>query len=348
MAVFPLLRHPDSYRACTTDLLADAQAQQHWLHVYATHTDAQLDAAAQIGVPVAARHEARRQWLALLDELAADPARFGPLDILRLDYLRNGVLHPLGIRDEYQHLKTRENEAAIATLPERLQQLDVLDDDDCRLTELFRGILAGNLFDMGASATAKQYAAGSVPFPQTLDRVPKRPWRYDGVEAAAQQLRSGLINRAVIFADNAGADVVLGVLPLARELVRRSIDVTITANAEPAHNDITYPELEALLGRVAEFDEAFGSPLLRLINSGNDAPLIDLANISDELADASVDADLVVLVGMGRAIESNFHAKFVCPSWKVAMVKDEQVARSIDAELFDAVVKVEPGPGLAD
>ncbi len=43
--------------------------------------------------------------------------------------------------------------------------------------------------------------------------------------------------------DNAGTDVVLGMVPLARELLRRGTNVVLSANSTPALNDITHPEL---------------------------------------------------------------------------------------------------------
>lgn len=50
---------------------------------------------------------------------------------------------------------------------------------------------------------------------------------------------------------HAGADVVLGMLPLARELLRGGAEVVLCANTLPAINDITAQELQDLLGKVA-------------------------------------------------------------------------------------------------
>ena len=46
---------------------------------------------------------------------------------------------------------------------------------------------------------------------------------------------------------NAGADAVLGMIPLARELLRGACEVVMVANAQPAINDVTVWELQALL-----------------------------------------------------------------------------------------------------
>ena len=56
------------------------------------------------------------------------------------------------------------------------------------------------------------------------------------------------------------------------------------------------------------------------------------------------DADLVVLHGMGRAIHTNYHARFACDALKIAVVKSEVVARQLGARLFDGIVRFEPAP----
>lgn len=58
--------------------------------------------------------------------------------------------------------------------------------------------------------------------------------------------------RALLLMDNSGADAVLGMIPLARELLRRGTDVVMVANSQPAINDITAPELELVLQAAAK------------------------------------------------------------------------------------------------
>ncbi len=115
--------------------------------------------------------------------------------------------------------------------------------------------------------------------------------------------------------------------------------MVLTANTRPTLNDVTHDELTELLARAAPMDGALGSSRLTLVASGNGAPLIDLRQVSDELARVSRGADLVVLVGMGRSVESNHSARFTCPVWKIAMIKDAQVAESLGGSMFDAVFK---------
>ena len=338
VAVFPLLAHPAEYRACETDLLIDEAARTYWLDLFETAFEIQLQASASVGSDAAACDRARKTLKHALGEIRRHPAWHGRLDILLLDMLRREALHENNIIDEFRLIKQRENDAALAALPARLSELDAAAGPEL-MEQLVRGILAGNLFDMGVPGTASRYARRTIPFRETLAGLPARPWLFDGLEKASAWLINHVPRRVVIFADNAGADVVLGLLPLARYLINHGIEVIVAANHRPALNDVTAGELRDLVQRAAEADRIFASPLLRIADSGSASPLIDLAQISDELADAAAGADLVILIGMGRGIESNWAAPFTCASWRIAMLKDPQVAMSVGGAMYDAVVR---------
>jgi type II pantothenate kinase len=78
---------------------------------------------------------------------------------------------------------------------------------------------------------------------------------------------------------------------------------------------------------------------IELVSTGTGEPLIDLAAVSDELNDAARDADLVILEGMGRGVESNLNARFSCDALNLAMIKDEAVARRAGGKVFDLVCR---------
>jgi uncharacterized protein with ATP-grasp and redox domains len=338
VAVFPLLANPERYRACDTDLLEDRAARNYWLELFRTHFDVQLEAAASIGVLIDNRRAARIAFDRELELVQLQPDRHGRLDILVLDQLRHEALVRNGIIDEFRLIKERENTLALALLGEWLAQIDRIPQEH-RLEFIVRGMLAGNLFDMGVKETSSHFSSGAATFEQSIARVPRRPWLIDHLERAHGDWIANQPRKAVIFADNAGADAVLGVLPLAQEMLRSGTQVILAANEAPSLNDVTIDELRDLVAHAAEYDPVFCSQQLQLISSGNAAPLIDLANISDELAAASTDADLIVLVGMGRAIESNFRARFTVRCWRIAMIKDPQVARTVGGKVYDAVFR---------
>jgi type II pantothenate kinase len=127
--------------------------------------------------------------------------------------------------------------------------------------------------------------------------------------------------------------------------------VILAANTSPSLNDITAEELNVMVEGIAEWDAVIGGALARgeieVIASGCGTPLIDLSRVSVELAEAVVrrGVDLVVLEGMGRAVESNLHAKFTCDVMNLALVKDPDVARHIGGEMYDQVMRFEAGRG---
>ena len=343
MAVFPLLAGDSEYRVCDTDLLVNDAARAYWLELFENHFDTQLEAAASTGTDAAARARARKAMDREIALLREAPDRHGRLDILVLDELRRRALSAGNIVDEFRLIKDRENEAALKVLPARLAMLDGL-PADVRPEQLVRGLLAGNLFDMGVRDTGARFAAGAVPFDEALAAVPDRPWLFDELDAAWRWLAQCRPGKTVVFADNAGADIVLGLFPMARHLLAGGGEVLIAANHVPALNDVTAAEVAGLLERARRIDEAFASSRLRIIDSGCVSPLIDLMQISDDLADAARGADLILLLGMGRAVESNWSARFTCASQRIAMIKDPQVARSVRGRMYDAIVRFDAPP----
>jgi type II pantothenate kinase len=80
---------------------------------------------------------------------------------------------------------------------------------------------------------------------------------------------------------------------------------------------------------------------LKLVASGNGCPLIDLGQVSVELAEEAASADLVILEGMGRALQSNHGARFKCDVMKLAMVKDAHVAEKLGCPLMACFCRFE-------
>lgn len=53
----------------------------------------------------------------------------------------------------------------------------------------------------------------------------------------------------------AGSDVVLGMIPFMRELLKRGTEVVLCVNSVPSINDITVPEMQGIMNRVCAIDE---------------------------------------------------------------------------------------------
>jgi Damage-control phosphatase ARMT1-like domain len=246
-----------------------------------------------------------------------------------------------------------------------------------------------------------------------------------------------------MFIDNAGADAVLGMIPLAREFLCMGAEVVLAANSHPALNDVTAPELEHLIdtfcapvcpiidlarraaraaadacatasvppfpgtlprppsrGTLSQAADPFGSdssgnfdgsagggnvpggptartherkpsfhsnavaspqagsagnsggggssigvePKLFVCSSGGRGPCLDLRAVSREVAEACAGVDLVVIEGMGRAVHTNYHARFKCSVLKLAMIKTQWVAeRLFGGKLFDCMCRFDEG-----
>ncbi len=351
--IFPLLADPIGYVACPWDLGENDERRAYWLKLFHDHyirllelavADA-LDRGVSEDVAESQAAQARAAFGAYLRHVQAEPAAFGRLTILTICEARERTLRKAGIPDPYRLDKQRENETAMALLPGVLAEIDALDGGE-RIERVMRGVFAGNIFDLGAVSTIELFKNGRVDFRHTLSKLKPRPWFVDHLDAWRERLLNGEPYKcAVMFVDNAGPDVLLGMVPLARELLRAGTGVILTANATATLNDVTHDELTALINTIAGTDALIGEALksgqLELVTSGNGAPLIDLRRVNPGLAEAIYrrDVDLCVIEGMGRAIETNFDARFNCDTLKLAMVKDPGVAEAIGASLYDLVLR---------
>jgi len=64
-----------------------------------------------------------------------------------------------------------------------------------------------------------------------------------------------------------------------------------------------------------------------------------LSQVSPALASACADCDLVILEGMGRAIETNLNARFTCHALRLGMIKHPEVAQCLKGRLYDVVCR---------
>jgi type II pantothenate kinase len=252
-----------------------------------------------------------------------------------------------GIPDPFEKTKARENAACLPLYPQVVTELDRCASERDALLLAINGIFAGNIFDLGAGATTKMFAEKSPDFLEVRKGLMgKRPWLVDQFEAFADGMLGGgkaAYRQALFFCDNAGSDFVLGVMPFCRLLAKRGTRVVIAANRLPALNDMTHGEVQALLPQLQALDPVLDalvrSGKLRAIDSGGIAPLIDLRMLSEEVNRCAAETDLLILEGMGRAIETNFEALFTCDALKLAMIKEEIVARRHGGKNFDTVCR---------
>lgn len=348
LAVLPQLLDLDRYRPCDWDLKADAAGRAYWAGVFRENLTPLLGAIEET-YPDADRDRLNRfrdRFQGALRDILVHPEQYEEINILTFVAVRQRLQREFGFTDPYQSRKRRENEIAFLLLPEILRESDSATQRD-RPRLLALNLMAGNLFDLGASAAMEHYANHDHDYYRLRDSLPKRPWLVDAGEIWADFWeRTNPVRHAAVFVDNAGSDIILGCFPLARWMMRRGTRVTLLANSEPTLNDVTASECADLVETAAQIDPELSryrqTGLLAVRGSGNWAPLIDLRQLSEECVAAINDADLIVLHGMGRAIESNYYAKFSCPALHSAVLKDEAVARRLGGRLFDCVFRFQP------
>ncbi|KAL4457774.1 hypothetical protein ABPG75_012639 [Micractinium tetrahymenae] len=270
------------------------------------------------------------------------------LGCLELCQLREEALRAAGFVDIFRQIKAKENAGALGLLRDVCAELDQHTEQRDRWDAVLRGVFAGNIFDLGCAATTDMYHQEGISFHASRDKLLARPWVVDDLDALLDRLCSHKYQRAVLFVDNSGSDVILGMLPLTRELLRTGATVIIAANSAPSINDITAAELDALLPQVCVADpvlcKGVSSCKLQVVPNGSGLPVIDLSKVSAELAEAAAGADLVVLEGMGRSIETNLHVKLSCDTVNLGMIKHPEVAASLGGRLYDCVCRFRSAP----
>lgn len=355
MVPFPLIPKPIevNYRACTIPYRFPSDnpkiatpTEISWINVFANSIPsfkkrAESDTTV-LDAPSRAQQFAER-YGGILEDWKKDPeSHGGPPDGVSLGRAREHLLRELGFMDIFKKVKDEENAKAISLFPEVVSLSDAIEDEGERLQNLVRGMFAGNIFDLGSAQLAEVFSRDGLSFLATSQNLVPKPWVIDDLDSFQSNWFKNHWKKAVIFVDNSGADIILGILPFAREMLRRGMQVVLAANDLPAINDVTYTELTEILSQLKDEDgQLIGVDTSKLLvaNSGNDLAVIDLSRVSQELADISADADLVIIEGMGRGIETNLYAQFKCDSLKIGMVKHIEVAEFLGGRLYDCVFK---------
>ncbi|XP_065055956.1 4'-phosphopantetheine phosphatase-like [Rhopilema esculentum] len=346
----PLLLNPDKYKPDLEDLVADEKARDYWLNCFEQGIDVFVDQAVQ---SQSGREDARErgekfrdQFLHRIKILRSQPYRFGGLFVRTLLDTREQFLVSFGFYDPYLQIKQEENEAAVCLFESRIKQLDQLPNAE-KQVELITGLLAGNFFDWGAGEVVKCIKNGTFTFEDAKKKLQKRPWLCDDLDAWLQRCEGPPYKLAVIFVDNSGGDIVLGVFPFARELLQKGTKVILAANSYPAINDVIFSELLIVSERIAEIcpviRNALSTQQLVVMETGEGSPCIDLRRIDASLAEEMRKADLIVLEGMGRSIHTNYSARFSCDMIKLAVLKNPWLALKFGGKTFDIMFKFRLG-----
>jgi len=305
-------------------------------------------------------------YLDFLDELAIGSALDTISTIHEATILREHLLRAHGLADPYLEIKNQE---ARAILPAAIIACENAWADGANqrdpgpvgrqdIPEPLVGILAemfaGNLFDLGSKLTQEAFRSGTLSISDASEK--QKPWvrerlrqlppaALDLLLPKAVPLTKPAAGKVLLFADNAGPDFLLGILPAALYW-GRSWEVWIVVNSDPASSDITFSEASSFLSLLSESKDsavarAMTSGRLNLVASGTGTPGIDLRHVGPDLNEVAKGSAWIVLEGQGRGVETNWSTTFSCPAFHIAMVKDKMVAEEIGLTAGTPVLRFE-------
>ncbi|XP_075235661.1 4'-phosphopantetheine phosphatase-like isoform X2 [Lycorma delicatula] len=348
LAFCPLLSDPANYIPDTVDLNADQEAREYWLQCFEESVDKFVGhAIASQPHSKTAQERAqlfRDKYVTRLHHLQHQPFAYGNLTVRSLLDTIEHCLKEFDFPDPYLTQKQVENECALSLLGERLVELDKMDTVQ-RHIELVTSILAGNMFDWGAREVVDMMENKDFGFFEARSKIPDRPWLVDCLDDWLDRMKGPPHHCAAIFVDNSGVDIILGILPFARELIQRGTKVILCANSAPALNDVTYSELLVILRQASSvcpvIEKAVTIGELIAMETAQAGPCLDLSRLNGELAKQMRVVDLLVIEGMGRAVHTNLDAKFNCDCLKVAVIKNRWLANRLGGQMFSVLCKFE-------
>ncbi|XP_076238438.1 4'-phosphopantetheine phosphatase [Calliopsis andreniformis] len=350
----PLLKDPASYNPDTTNLVEDKEARDYWLQCFEESVDKFVARAihSQPHSPTAKDRatKLKEKYINRLHYLNLQPFAYGALTVrVLLDTIEH-CMKEFDFPDPYLHQKKIENEEALKHLKDRIIALDNLEGPE-KIKALILGVLSGNMFDWGAKAVATLMETTDFGFAEAEAKIPGRPWLQDDLDEWINRLENEPPHKcAAIFVDNSGVDIILGILPFARDLLQRGTKVILCANSMPALNDVTYPELVVTLRDASKICRVIRHALKenRLIpmETAQAGPCLDLSRLNLDLCLAMVkhNVDLIVLEGMGRTLHTNLHARMTCECLKLAVIKNRWLALRLGGDMYAVICKYERPP----
>ena len=346
MSDFCLLREAKKYVAHDWDPLADPTIRPKWLEEFrGQFAETLKQAAVQYGRKGGKQVGAAQQQFDRALAAAIEAGR--QANVMELYRLAAKSLRDNALADPYRHVTDREGRSASQIYPAFVRKLRALPNQQKWLQTVQCFLAAGSFHPGAAPAIGRDQA----DFAAAVENVKARPWLVDHFDPLASDLAAGppsKWSKAVLFLAKAGADLVLGAMPLARELGLCGTKIVLAANESSGFADATADEAAVVVEQLAADDDDLASliaaGMIEVVSTGNDLPVLDLSAVSDELNEAAQGAELVVLLGEGRAVQSNYEAAFTVDSLKLAALIDPISAARLAGAPLDCVCKYEPLP----
>jgi uncharacterized protein with ATP-grasp and redox domains len=347
--VFSKLISPNDYLPGLWDMVADIGARAYWLPALKKNSRHMLDSFIEKASPKMKPKcdDAHDQFCAFLDDFAKKLDPDGPRTVNELVHRRQEIFTACGIPDPYKDLKSADNARALEMLRECKETVPPDIPDSKRLRWIVSLVMAGNLLDMGSAEARRLHKEAKVTVLERTAEVAGKKWFRDDLKDFEAKIEAGPQGNGVIVIciDNAGAEIVLGVTTFVKHLASKGYLPTIAANEVPALNDMTAAETLPLLDTIAETDYELKYLLnegtLNVISSGSVTSGLNMLRVSPEFDKLAADAELLILFGQGRAVETNWSTQLSIPCARVATVKDPSVAGAVGCQVFDPLLTIE-------
>uniref|UniRef100_A0A0A9Y795 4'-phosphopantetheine phosphatase n=1 Tax=Lygus hesperus TaxID=30085 RepID=A0A0A9Y795_LYGHE len=344
----PLLADPETYSPDLQNIYVKDEYRAYWVRCMEGNTikstERMLNDTCDNIVKAMVSHYSQ-QMLSRLQLLKDIPFVFGNLSMRIILDTVDQCSKELGLIGIYQKIKTSESRLALGLFLERVNTLDKLPAPE-RHQELVTSVLIGNLFDWGSTEASALISSGKFGYKEAADTLPSRPWLYDDLDKWIERMDGPPHKKALIFVDNLGFDLIIGVLPFARELLIRGTKIILCSNREPVLNDVTHSELTKVMKQVASistvFNEALTAGNLVLMEMSKSSCCVDLGFIDTQIAEACKDVDLLVIDGMGRGVHTNLNASFNVDSLFLSVVKDTWFASTLGGQWLSPICKYTP------
>ncbi|KAK9507090.1 hypothetical protein O3M35_008906 [Rhynocoris fuscipes] len=338
----PLLNNPSSYRPHILDFTIK-YFRDYWLNCAEKSVESSVKAKIdkdQNGQDNSALLMFLESFRENIKFLKNYPSAFGVTTFMVIQHFIQQLKKEFGLHNSYYTTKRNECKAGLNNLKEWLKYFDDLPADQ-RCIEVSKSLLAGNMFDWGSAEINKLFVSNRLDFKSALSIIPERPWLKDDLDLWKTRMNGPPYKFAAIFPDNCGFDFILGIIPFARELIKKGTKIAFCANVEPVLNDVTTNDIKILLEDICNLcpiiNDAYKNNKILIVDHSRCSPCLNLRYVNKEFADLCDEIDLLVIDGMGRSVHTNFDVNIKIDCLKVAVIKDHWFSKELGGQEFAAV-----------
>ncbi|OGL43057.1 MAG: hypothetical protein A2161_18430 [Candidatus Schekmanbacteria bacterium RBG_13_48_7] len=341
------LCNPDKYFPGLWDLRINKELSGWWKQVFLSNfehmvhlikTNRDKDA-------VNRAEKAQRVMSEFMDDLLKKNLLEQYSSVHKITIFREELLRRFDLDDPYREEKISSTRRAFSLYPRVIRKLEENPDQYSRIKECCLRIFAGNIFDLGSVDIANLHQMKTLKYGDIMKRVRKQKWYINHLDSWVESLKTKNNEgfKILFFVDNSGYDFVCGCIPLARTLAEMGHTVIIAVNESASLNDIFFEEALISFNRLQTIDPKLrllkDQTRLRIITTGNETPGIDFREVGAFVNLDGEDAKQMILEGQGRAIETNWNARFGIDCIRISTVKEPKVAQAIGAKSFDLILK---------